>query len=267
MAKLLPLSAGIEEVVRDGDKVAFEGFTHLIPYAAGHEAIRQRRKDLTLVRMTPGPDLRPVDRHGRGQEDGFLLGRQSRRRLAASLPRRLRAAAGRARWRSRSTATRPWPMPTRPARQGCPSPSSAAIAAPSCRASTPTIKSVDVPLHRRGAGDGARHPARQRSDPRAEGRPRRQRAAGRHRRRAEGSGAGGQAVAGDRGGDRRRPGPALVQRLRAAALDHHRHCRSCLAARIPPTHRATTSATTPSTRPGTRSRGSATASRPGWMPT
>jgi glutaconate CoA-transferase subunit A len=53
MAKILPLSAAIEEVVRDGDKVAFEGFTHLIPYAAGHEAIRQKRKDLTLVRMTP----------------------------------------------------------------------------------------------------------------------------------------------------------------------------------------------------------------------
>jgi glutaconate CoA-transferase subunit A len=53
MARFLPLSAGVEEVVRDGDKVAFEGFTHLIPYAAGHEAIRQRRKDLTLVRMTP----------------------------------------------------------------------------------------------------------------------------------------------------------------------------------------------------------------------
>ncbi len=53
MAKILPLSAALEEVVRDGDKVAFEGFTHLIPYAAGHEAIRQRRKDLTLVRMTP----------------------------------------------------------------------------------------------------------------------------------------------------------------------------------------------------------------------
>jgi glutaconate CoA-transferase, subunit A len=53
MARLLPLSAGIEEVVRDGDVTAFEGFTHLIPYAAGHEAIRQARKDLTLVRMTP----------------------------------------------------------------------------------------------------------------------------------------------------------------------------------------------------------------------
>src|SRR5688572_15563822 len=53
MARILPLSGAVEEVVRDGDKVAFEGFTHLIPYAAGHEAIRQKRKDLTLVRMTP----------------------------------------------------------------------------------------------------------------------------------------------------------------------------------------------------------------------
>jgi glutaconate CoA-transferase subunit A len=53
MATFLPLPAAVEEVVRNGDKTAFEGFTHLIPFAAGHEAIRQRRKDLTLVRMTP----------------------------------------------------------------------------------------------------------------------------------------------------------------------------------------------------------------------
>src|SRR5690606_25619277 len=53
MAKILPLSAAVEEGVRDRDRVAFQGFTHLIPYAAGHEAIRQRRQDLTLVRMTP----------------------------------------------------------------------------------------------------------------------------------------------------------------------------------------------------------------------
>jgi glutaconate CoA-transferase subunit A len=39
--------------VRDGDTVALEGFTHLIPHAAGHEVIRQGRRDLTLVRMTP----------------------------------------------------------------------------------------------------------------------------------------------------------------------------------------------------------------------
>ena len=40
-------------LVNDGDTVALEGFTHLIPHAAGHELIRQRRKDLTLIRMTP----------------------------------------------------------------------------------------------------------------------------------------------------------------------------------------------------------------------
>jgi glutaconate CoA-transferase subunit A len=53
MAKFLKLPEAVEEVVRDGDTAAFEGFTHLIPYAAGHETIRQRRKELTLVRMTP----------------------------------------------------------------------------------------------------------------------------------------------------------------------------------------------------------------------
>jgi glutaconate CoA-transferase subunit A len=52
-AWFVTLSEGIEEVLRDDDKVAFEGFTHLIPFAAGHEAIRQRRKNLELVRMTP----------------------------------------------------------------------------------------------------------------------------------------------------------------------------------------------------------------------
>jgi glutaconate CoA-transferase, subunit A len=39
--------------VRDGDTVAIEGFTHLICFAAGHEIIRQRKRDLTLARMTP----------------------------------------------------------------------------------------------------------------------------------------------------------------------------------------------------------------------
>lgn len=40
-------------LVHDGDEIALEGFTHLIPVAAGHEVIHQRRRDLTLVRMTP----------------------------------------------------------------------------------------------------------------------------------------------------------------------------------------------------------------------
>ena len=53
MAKFLPLSKAVAENLNNGDTVAFEGFTHLIPTAAAHEAIRQRFKDLTLVRMTP----------------------------------------------------------------------------------------------------------------------------------------------------------------------------------------------------------------------
>jgi glutaconate CoA-transferase, subunit A len=53
MAKILPLSEAIAELVHDGDIVACEGFTHLIPFSAGHEIIRQGKKGLTLVRMTP----------------------------------------------------------------------------------------------------------------------------------------------------------------------------------------------------------------------
>src|ERR687886_960971 len=53
MADLVPLRSAIAELVRDGDVVALEGFTHLIPHAAGHELIRQERRELTLVRMTP----------------------------------------------------------------------------------------------------------------------------------------------------------------------------------------------------------------------
>src|ERR1700758_2366509 len=53
MALIFDLKAAIREFVHDGDVVALEGFTHLIPSAAGHEIIRQCRRDLTLVRMTP----------------------------------------------------------------------------------------------------------------------------------------------------------------------------------------------------------------------
>ena len=47
------LGSAVADLVHDGDTVALEGFTHLIPVAAGQEVIRQRRRDLTLVRMTP----------------------------------------------------------------------------------------------------------------------------------------------------------------------------------------------------------------------
>ena len=53
MAEIVTLAEAISATVHDGDTVAMEGFTHLIPHAAGHEVIRQRERDLTLVRMTP----------------------------------------------------------------------------------------------------------------------------------------------------------------------------------------------------------------------
>ena len=53
MVKFLPLPQAVAENLKNGDKAAFEGFTHLIPTAAAHEAICQGFKDLTLIRMTP----------------------------------------------------------------------------------------------------------------------------------------------------------------------------------------------------------------------
>ena len=53
MAELLRLDEAVRELVHDGDSVALEGFTHPIPFAAGHEIVPQRRRALTLIRMTP----------------------------------------------------------------------------------------------------------------------------------------------------------------------------------------------------------------------
>jgi glutaconate CoA-transferase subunit A len=53
VAEIAGLSEAVAELVEDGDSLALEGFTHLIPFAAGHEVIRQGRRDLELIRMTP----------------------------------------------------------------------------------------------------------------------------------------------------------------------------------------------------------------------
>jgi glutaconate CoA-transferase subunit A len=53
VSKLATMQGAMSRLVHDGDMLVMEGFTHLIPFAAGHELIRQRRKDLTLVRLTP----------------------------------------------------------------------------------------------------------------------------------------------------------------------------------------------------------------------
>ena len=53
MAEISSLPDAIAALVHDGDSVALEGFTHLIPFAAGHEILRQDRRELELIRMTP----------------------------------------------------------------------------------------------------------------------------------------------------------------------------------------------------------------------
>jgi glutaconate CoA-transferase, subunit A len=53
VAEVVSLREAVAELVHDGDTVALEGFTHLIPHAAGHELMRQGRRELALIRMTP----------------------------------------------------------------------------------------------------------------------------------------------------------------------------------------------------------------------
>jgi glutaconate CoA-transferase subunit A len=53
MAEIISLAEAIQRFVNDGDSIALEGFTHLIPTAAAHELIRQNKRELTLIRMTP----------------------------------------------------------------------------------------------------------------------------------------------------------------------------------------------------------------------
>src|SRR2546422_7999132 len=82
MSRFLPLAAAVESTIRDGDAVAMEGFTHLIPFAAGHEVIRQGRRHLTLIRMTP--DLIYDQLIGMGRADKLpfsLVGKPAARSL------------------------------------------------------------------------------------------------------------------------------------------------------------------------------------------
>src|SRR5437763_2451792 len=51
--KLISMKDAIERFVHDGDTIVIEGFTHLICFAAGHEIIRQKKRDLTVCRLTP----------------------------------------------------------------------------------------------------------------------------------------------------------------------------------------------------------------------
>src|SRR5712671_3858754 len=53
MAEIVTLGDAVSSAIHDDDEVAFEGFTHLIPFAAAQEVIRQGRRGLTVIRLTP----------------------------------------------------------------------------------------------------------------------------------------------------------------------------------------------------------------------
>ncbi|MDF9755334.1 acyl CoA:acetate/3-ketoacid CoA transferase alpha subunit [Pseudomonas hunanensis] len=88
MAAILSLHEAVKQFIQDGDSVALEGFTHLIPTAAGHEIIRQGKRDLTLVRMTPDLIYDQLIGAGCARKLIFSWGGNPGRGLAASPARR-----------------------------------------------------------------------------------------------------------------------------------------------------------------------------------
>jgi len=117
MAEILSLHDAVKQFVNDGDTVALEGFTHLIPTAAGHEIIRQGKKDLTLVRMTPDLIYDQLIGAGCARKLIFSWGGNP----GVGSLHRLRDAvenSGHSLWRSRNTATPTWP--TRMSITDCP---------------------------------------------------------------------------------------------------------------------------------------------------
>ena len=180
--------SGIAELVRDGDTVALEGFTHLIPFAAGHEIIRQGRRDLTLVRMTP--DI-IYDQ---------LIGMGCARRLVFSWGGNPGVGSLH---RFRDAVEHGWPAPLEleehshagmanryaAGASGLPFAVLRGYAGSDLVAQTDSIGSIDVPFHRRAARGRQRAQPRRGGDPRPAGRSGRQRPALGHLGRPEGGGA------------------------------------------------------------------------------
>ena len=261
MASVSSLAEAVPTLVHDGDTVALEGFTHLIPHAAGHEIIRQGRRDLHLVRMTPDIVYDQLIGAGCARKLTFSWGGNPG---VGSLHRLRDAVENR------------WPQPleieehshagmaTRYAAgaSGLPFGVLRGYVGTDLPKHTEHDRDDRVPVHRRGADGRAGDQPRRVDHPRPAGRPRRQRADLGHRRRAEGGGAGRRS--GDRHGrGGRRRAHAAARRRRAPRLGDRRRVRG--ARRRAPELRdgLLACATTPSTRRGTPSPAIATRSPPG----
>ena len=186
MSRFLSLAEAVEAAVHDGDTVAMEGFTHLIPHAAGHEIIRQGRKRLTLIRMTP--DLIYDQMIGMGCADKVVFSWGGNPGVGSL-------------HRFRDAVENGWPQPLaieehshaamanayEAGAAGLPCAIFRGYIGADLPKVNPNIKIITCPF----TGEKLAAVPAIRPDvggrPRAEGRPRRQRDARRHRRRAEGS--------------------------------------------------------------------------------
>ena len=206
MAEIVSLADAVAAAIHDGDAVAMEGFTHLIPFAAGHEVIRQGRRDLTLIRMTPdviydqiigagcasklifswggNPGVGSLHRFRDAVENGWPGPLELEEHSHAGMANRY--VAGAAGVSLRGPAGLPGHRPGGPGRAGRPA---------GCPAD-------HLPVHRGDADRGGRAPPRRGGHPCAAGRPRGERPAVGHHRGAEGSGAQCPAGGGHRRGDR-----------------------------------------------------------------
>ena len=170
MARHLSLADAIAEHVHDGDTVALEGFTHLIPSPPGHEIIRQGRRDLTLVRMTPDVVYDQLIGAGCARKLVFSWGGNPG---VGSLHR------------FREAVQTGWPVPLEIEEHSHAGMAARYVAGASglpfavlrgyigtdLPDRTDTIRTDRVPVHRRDAGRGAGAQPRRRDHPRPAGRP------------------------------------------------------------------------------------------------
>ena len=203
MAEIVPLAEAVSSLIQDGDTVAMEGFTHLIPHAAGHAVIRAGLRDLTAVRMTP--DL-IYDQ---------LIGMGCVKRLVFSWGGNPGVGSLH---RFRDAVEKGWPRPLEieershadlvnayvAGASGLPFSVIRGYAGSDLPAHNPIIKFITCPLHRRETRGQPRHPSRCRGDPRPAGGPKGQCDAVGHLGRAEGGGARVPPRACHGGGDRGR---------------------------------------------------------------
>ncbi len=202
MARFCSLQEAVQDAVHDGDVVAMEGFTHLIPFAAGHEVIRQGRRDLTLVRMTP--DLIYDQLIGAGCAATLVFSWGGNPGVGSL-------------HRLRDAVEHGWPRPLALEEYSHAAMASAYDAgaahlpfamfrgAPGGLADVnPNLPLGRVPVHRRDADGRAVAPAGRDGDSRPAGRPRGERDDRRNHRRAERGGAG-RAPRGRHGRGSRRP--------------------------------------------------------------